>query len=523
MSSDNTNTQNPDVDAQAVAETSGEERLINAEIRRRNLAATFGSGFGKLALIAAGVSVVVMAALATNGMRKPRLLDEQAKVDAPQAPQPRVTNDPVTPEEAARRAEQARQEAMQAHEAGQSYQPGFDYNIGGGRANPTSGARFSGFETQEEMAARNQGNVPTLHTQHLASPSPSQQQAEQQRREQEVQRAAEKLAAEQKAAEAERDKHIEAVSQEILKQIGGMFSSQGGDSLNNLGGYSQTVYYSAPPAAAASQATAADRAMSALEQSRARTVLIKAGSTAYATLDSEANTDDGRTVLATVRSGPWKGSKLIGQIEQAYNNMSLTFTIMAPQDDRPTMRVRAVALREQDAKMGMAETIDHHTFSRYTALAAAALLQGAGRLYQQPVGTTVITDRGIVITTETPRDRQVIGAAVGELGMVVGSEIRNRGFNRPTTYATPAETGFILYFLEDVMPQSGEQQQQPVTLPPTAMPVSLPAMSQQPMDMTPAYEKPYSYPGSASYYNAPYPAYAYPYSGYGGYPRGRIN
>ena len=227
--------------------------------------------------------------------------------------------------------------------------------------------------------------------------------------------------------------------------------------------------------------------------------------------------------LATVRSGPWKGSKLIGQIEQAYNNMSLTFTIMAPQDDRPTMRVRAVALREQDAKMGMAETIDHHTFSRYTALAVAALLQGAGRLYQQPVGTTIITDVGVITTTETPRDRQVIGAAVGELGMAVGSEIRNRGFNRPTTYATPAETGFILYFLEDVMPQSGEQQQQPVTLPPTAMPVSLPAMPKQPMDMTPAYGQPYSYPGSASYYNAPSPAYAYPYSGYGGYPRGRIN
>ena len=140
--------------------------------------------------------------------------------------------------------------------------------------------------------------------------------------------------------------------------------------------------------------------------------------------------------------------------------MSLTFTIMAPQDDRPTMRVRAVALREADAKLGMAEKIDHHTLSRYSALAAAALLQGAGRVYQQPVGTTTITDGGVVTTTEEPSDRRVVGAAVGELGMAIGSEIRRRGFNQPSTYSTPAETGFVLYFLEDVLPQSGDEQQQ---------------------------------------------------------------
>mgnify|MGYP000025173501 FL=1 len=271
-----------------------------------------------------------------------------------------------------------------------------------------------------------------------------------------MQRAADKLATEQKTAEGERDKFVASVSDEIVKQIGGMFSSQGADSLNNLGSYSQTTYYHAQPQ---NGSNATERA-NAAQRAAARKAIIKAGSTAFATLDSEANTDDGRTVLATVRSGKWKGSKLIGQIEQAYNNMSLTFTIMAPQDDRPTMRVRAVALREADAKLGMAEKIDHHTLSRYSALAAAALLQGAGRVYQQPVGTTIVTNGGVVTTTEEPTDRRVVGAAVGELGMAIGSEIRRRGFNQPSTYSTPAETGFVLYFLEDVLPQSGDEQQQ---------------------------------------------------------------
>ena len=444
-------------------------RKADADVKRRNLMATFGSGPGKLALIAVAVIVVVFSVLAASNLRKPAVVSDKAQVDAPTSPPTRVTTNAVTPEEAARRAEQARKEAEAAQASGTSYQPGFDYNIGGGgkQQQPNASAQFAGFDTPEETAARAQaqnGSARTLQPQGQAGGAQSQQQqptpqqqAEQQRREQEMQRAADKLATEQKTAEGERDKYVDSVREEIVKQIGGLFSSQGTDSLNNLGSYSQTTYYNTP----ARDNAAADRAYAAHQRAAARKAVIKAGSTAFATLDSEANTDDGRTVLATVRSGTWKGAKLIGQIEQSYNNMSLTFTTMAPQDDRPTMRVRAVALRESDAKLGMAEKIDHHTLSRYSALAAAALLQGAGRVYQQPIGTTVVTNGGIVTTTEQPRDRQVIGSAVGEMGMAIGSEIRRRGFNQPSTYSTPAETGFVLYFLEDVLPQSGDDQQQP--------------------------------------------------------------
>ncbi len=441
-------------------------RKADADVKRRNLMATFGSGPGKLALIAVAVIVVVFGVLAASNLRNPPVVSSKAQVDAPTSPPTRVTTNTVTPEEAARRAEQSRKEADAAQTAGTSYQPGFDYNIGNEskQQRPDASAKFSGFDTRDEEAVRAQtqnGSARNLQPQGQAGGAQSQQptpqqQAEQQRREQEMQRAADKLATEQKAAEGERDKYVDSVSQEIVKQIGGMFSSQGTDSLNNLGSYSQTTYYNTP----ARDSAAADRAVAAHQRAAARKAVIKAGSTAYATLDSEANTDDGRTVLATVRSGKWKGAKLIGQIEQAYNNMSLTFTTMAPQDERPTMRVRAVALRESDAKLGMAETIDHHTLSRYTALAAAALLQGAGRVYQQPIGTTVITNGGIATTTAPPNDRQVIGSAVGEMGMAIGSEIRRRGFNQPSTYSTPAETGFVLYFLEDVLPQSGDDQQQ---------------------------------------------------------------
>lgn len=436
------------------------------EQMRRNLRATFGSGPGKLALIAVGVVLVLFAVFALSGLRGGQQVASDARVDAPTTPPNRVSTNPVTPEEAARRAAVAKAEAEKAQETGQSYQPGFDYNIG-----PRSGAsapapaQFPNFAGAEQGAsaaspARNIGQTGQSNPQR-------QNQQDEARAQAEMARAAEKLDTEVKQAEAERDKYVQGIKDEIVKQIGGMFASEGGVSLNNVGSFSQVRYYT-PPAQAATQGQAGAGAMMGATQ--ARRPIIKAGTTMYATLDSEANTDDGRLTLATIRGGPWNGAKIIGQIEQGYDNISLVFTSLAPQDERPTMRVRAVALREVDAKVGMAETIDHHTFSRYTALAAAAILSGAGRVYQQPVGTTVVTPGGIVTQTEEPTNRRVIGSAVGELGASLGSEIRRRGFNRPSTYATPAEQGFVLYFLEDVAPTGGAGNQAGMPYP--SLPVS---------------------------------------------------
>lgn len=105
----------------------------------------------------------------------------------------------------------------------------------------------------------------------------------------------------------------------------------------------------------------------------------------------------------------------------------MKFTILAPpvNDSRPTMRISAVALREDDAKQGIAETKDHHTMERYFALGAASLLSGYGRAYQQTAGTTIISPSGVVAQTTTePSTKQVIGSSVGEMGTAIASEVR---------------------------------------------------------------------------------------------------
>ncbi len=171
----------------------------------------------------------------------------------------------------------------------------------------------------------------------------------------------------------------------------------------------------------------------------------------YAELDSEVNTDDGSDVFATIRGGEWDGSKLIGRITKETDNISLKFTTMAPQDNRPTMSINAMALREEDAKLGVAEDIDRHILSRYGSLAAASLLSGYGRAYAQSgQQTTILPSGGVVLSGAEPTNRRVIAQAVGEMGSAVSSEVR-KNFNRPTTYSTPARQGVGIFFMADVV------------------------------------------------------------------------
>lgn len=102
------------------AQAASAARKNDAEVRRRNLRATFGSGPGKLALIAVAAVVVVFGVLAYTNMRDAPVVGSKAQVDAPTSPQNRVSTNSVTPEEAARRADQSRREAEEAANKGGS-------------------------------------------------------------------------------------------------------------------------------------------------------------------------------------------------------------------------------------------------------------------------------------------------------------------------------------------------------------------------------------------------------------------
>ncbi|MFK0093859.1 DotG/IcmE/VirB10 family protein [Pseudomonas sp. NPDC090592] len=433
---------------------------------QRNLKAVFGSGVGKVSLIAAGLVVLALGALAYNGMSsKHDAAGKASTVDVPNAPQPQVSVDPISAAEAERRNQRSSLEAEQAAERGMSYQPGFDPNIVQSTGRDYARGQSAQFNVPGQPYNDANRQPPEIYV--GAGQAPQAVQAAQQpgaanaqSQEQERRRLEEEL----KKAEEQRDQYVSELKSETLKSIKQLMGeSESAKGFAEKSSFSTVSYYPAERAGSGAAGSAVrtakdDKDPNAIEAvgDTDRAMLIKTGTIMYATLDAEVNTDDGGDVLATIRGGKWNGSKLIGKIEQAPDNIRVKFTILAPpvNDPRPTMRISAVALREDDAKQGIAETKDHHTMERYFALGAASLLSGYGRAYQQTAGTTVISPSGVVAQTTTePSTKQVIGSSVGEMGTAIAGEVR-RGFNRPATYATPANKGFGLFFLQDVHDQS---------------------------------------------------------------------
>ncbi len=497
------------------------DRERKQDERRRNLAAVFGHGPGKLALVALLVFVVVGAAMGIRALTRDPEADAQAaadaKVDSPRAPEPTVTVEPISPEEAQRRAEVASREAEEAAAAGESYQPSFDPLIAGNGPADTGPAAFETTEAppvdnpagagttlrfRDRNAPQGPGTqgmpataaataaAPAAYPTHTVNPNqaapagqggaPAEDEATRRQREQQL------MQQYQQAVQA-RDTHVQQLRDAAMKQIEDYVGmSEGQSPLNGYGVASAAAYGTSDQQRTAGGGVAGsglspDPAAGGYNNPTNEPPLIKAGSTAYATLDSEMNTDDSPDVFATIRGGDWDGAKIIGTVQQGPRQAAINFTVLAPQDSRPTMSINAVALREEDLKRGMADDIDHHTFSRYTALAVSALMSGYGRAAAIVPGTSIVTPGGAtIVTTQKPTDEEIRGAAIGEVGVQMSQEVR-RGFNRPATYSTPAQRGFVLYFTRDVTSaqapaQAPAQAQTPTSPPSYTMPAAEPTV-----------------------------------------------
>ncbi len=407
-------------------ERQGDERDRRSKnaVRAQNLRKAFSVPSTRFAFIAIGVVFLIIVASFFRGGEKKQAV-ETAKIEEVKTPRIDDRSMPrVSEKEAENRKIQAQKEADEAAKKSDSFQPQFDLPA--------------------EKTPDTSVNLPTA-PKLQNTPPPAVQQEE--KANNDAQRRAEEERARRLAeAEAKRERYRQALADQALAQIEKIGKSTGAASTPNL-----TMAYLPPDYEKQMEEKEIERVATANAglKSTGKNVLIKTGNTLYATLDSEVNTDDGGVVLATVRGGEWAGSKLIGRVEQAPQNIRIVFSTLAPQDGRPTLSINALALRDTDLKQGVAETIETHLLSRYAALAASSLLGGAGKAFQGGVGSTVVTGSSTVTTRSEPSSSEIIGNAVGGLGDAFSGEVKS-GFNRPTTYATPANKGFVLYFLQDV-------------------------------------------------------------------------
>ena len=420
-------------------------------VLKANFNSVFGHGIGKAGLIIAGLFVLIAGAFALrglNGSKAPELAS--AQVDVPNAPPPVISVDPIDAKEAERRAQLSAIEADAASQKGQTYQPGFNPVIA-----PNGGASGQAALNVPGQGTPPPPTPPVAQTMQVALPAAETPQQTQQAQQEEQRRQAEL-----DKQRTERDKYIAAVRGGVTEQAGEMLQGKGKEAGFGGRGIYSTVSYmpSAKPALPAAGAAAGAGAAGAVGTAAPdqaggnvkKKLLFKAGSTAFATLDSEVNTDDGGEVFATMHGGKFDGARLIGKIEAAPRNIRLRFNMLAPQDDRPTVTINAIAIREEDAKQGVAETIDNHTLSRYTALLAGSLLSGLGRAAAEPEGDAIVLPNGqVVVSQQELTNKRIAMFALGEIGTNAGAEVR-KSFSQPPTYITPANKGIGLIFLADV-------------------------------------------------------------------------
>ena len=442
---------------------------------KANFNAVFGHGIGKFALIAAALVIVVLGALAVRGFNsKPSADKDEAQVDVPGAPPAKVSVDPIDEREAQRRAEIAAKEAEAAARKGQTYQPDFNPAVVANQAPqpgqpgyiqpalnipdtqqarpgqpPVPPGTQPGQAQQQpvqitvpagQSSANGGAGAPNQQNQQQAN---AQQQEEQRRQQAELDK---QLAA--------RDKYVDQLRSGVKEQVEELLGGKGKDGgIRGAGSYSVVSYLPKQSTASGASATAGGGDLSitpSAPSANKKPPIFKAGKAIFATLDSEVNTDDGGEVFATVHGGKYDGAKLIGKIEQAPRNIRLRFSILSPQDDRPTLNINAIAIREQDAKQGVAETIDNHTLERYMALFAGSILSGIGKAAMQPQGETIVLPNGQVIVSQPEMsDKRIAMYALGEVGINAGAEVR-KSFSKPPTYITPANKGIGVIFLSDV-------------------------------------------------------------------------
>lgn len=221
------------------------------------------------------------------------------------------------------------------------------------------------------------------------------------------------------------------------------------DSRESLGAFGRTYY----PTAAATTKTEIPTSQEKTNANAGEVFkpVIYAGETYRAILKNEVNTDHGSEVIATMQSGPLKGSTLIGSVVKTNENIQFNFNRLL-RKGKSEINISALGRQIGTNSSGMADDINKHYLVRYSALVASSALSGVGNSYEQTSGANAtVTGSGTVVTSSTdPTKERIIGNALGELGGEVSSEVKNLT-KKPTTYITHSGKVFNVFFNQNVL------------------------------------------------------------------------
>lgn len=180
-------------------------------------------------------------------------------------------------------------------------------------------------------------------------------------------------------------------------------------------------------------------------------LILPAGEILYGQLLTEANSDSPGSVVAQVFSGPFRGSRVIGNVQANIQQQIITLNFQTLVYNNRSYQINAVAVDPNTTSNAVQTDVDQRWFRRVIFPAAAAFFEGAASAIAN-TGLTTITVEGDTVAeqTEEADNEQQIASGIEEAGQELGRILQQIGQQTLPVIRVEAGTPLGIVFLNEV-------------------------------------------------------------------------
>jgi len=181
------------------------------------------------------------------------------------------------------------------------------------------------------------------------------------------------------------------------------------------------------------------------------TILIEAFKDFYATLDFAASTDENTMVIATIKSGPYKGAKIKGILSMTEGDSGKIIFTQLKIPGMSEIAISAQGVNLETREMLVSGELDRKLWQRYGMPFISSMIGAYGTLMTtQGQVTTAVAGVGTVTTQPVLSDIQIRQAAAGQAVGQIASSLRTSGAAAKPAFKIEAGQDIGVIFLSDV-------------------------------------------------------------------------
>lgn len=216
------------------------------------------------------------------------------------------------------------------------------------------------------------------------------------------------------------------------------------------------------PLAPTQQAVEAQQAAEMNSRENQIVTVAKSGDIMNAVLETGINSDEPSPVLASIVSGQFKGSRLIGAAKRRNEKMIVEFTTISIPGRSISDPISAVAIdiSSMEQATTLASSVNNHYFKKYGLLLAAGLLSGYADAIKDQDKVSVVTSDGSVITAPTGGEKsskQINRESIGSVGKIIGQEVKRESSSIVPTVKVNRGTAIGVLLMDDFKLKNNKQ------------------------------------------------------------------